>query len=102
MLKQSSLRRQQHDTGVRRLAGDSLHCAKKGLGLHYHAGTSAEGSIIDLTMFIAGVVAKIVDVNLNQACLDRAPHYSKIKDPVKDLRKDRYNIKPHFAIDPEL
>jgi len=35
-------------------------------------------------------------MNLDQTRFDRAPNYSKIKDPAEDLREDRYYVEPHF------
>jgi len=47
-------------------------------------------------MPVVRVVAQVMDMNLNQARFDRAPNYSKIKDPAEDLREDRYYVEPHL------
>src|SRR5690349_12438291 len=77
LIEQASLRRKQRDARVRLLVRQRFHSAKQRLGLHHHPGAAAEGSIIHLAMPIVRVVAQVVDVNLDQPCLDCAANYSK-------------------------
>src|SRR5437867_2434922 len=90
LTEQPTLRREQCHVYVRDAVRYSLDRSKQGLGFHHHSGAAAKRPIVNLTMPVVGVVAQIVNMNLNQVRFDRTPNYSKIKDPAEDLREDRY------------
>lgn len=64
----AALRGEQDDVGGRLGEGlDVLDGGKERLGLHDHAGATAERGVIDGVVFVRGPVAELVDGDLDQA-----------------------------------
>src|SRR5262245_54342354 len=95
--------REEHHRVLRRgaLGQDALDRAAEGLGLHDHAGPSAERRVVHALVLVVGEVAQVVDADAREALLHRA-----VDDPLRERslehpRKDRHHVdREHQARSP--
>ena len=66
------------------------------LYLHHHTGTTAERIIVNTTVFVESIVAKIVDVNLCNTFFLRTAHYRAVEKALNHLRQYCYNVYSHM------
>jgi hypothetical protein len=64
------------------------------LGLHDHAGATAEGSVVDLAVPVVGVVAQVVHAELDETGLAGLAEQRDV-ERVEEARKDRDDVDTH-------
>src|SRR5205807_10622274 len=77
---------------------DRFHGLDHRLWFHHHPRTAAERHIVDLSMAVAGVRAKIVRMQLDQATLNGAGDHSLLKHRAEHAWKDRDDVESHSCL----
>ena len=74
---------------------DVLDRRHQGLRHHHHALAAAVGRVVDLQMTPAGIVAQLVEGDLDHAACPRPGEHAGGERRAEDLRKERQNVDPH-------
>ncbi len=73
------------------------HRAHDRLGLHHHAPGAAELHVVHLAVPVGGVVAQVVDVQLDSAGVDGATDHTDAEWPREHSREDGEDVEAHHA-----
>jgi hypothetical protein len=95
-------RRREDDDGRRRLfrfarVEDAVEGFAPWLRSHDHARAATVWSVVDSAMTVEGVVAEIVDAEVDEAALPRPAEQGDIEHG-EELRKDRHDVDAHLTI----
>lgn len=71
------------------------HGREERFGLHDHSGAATVGNVIDLAMFIGGVIAEIVKFDPDVTGPDGPPHDAGTERSAGDLGENGNDIYPH-------
>ena len=74
---------------------DHVDRLRERIGHHHHAGTAAEGAVVDRAVHVLGHGAGIPGVAGPQASLHRTGGDAALRDRVEYFRKERNDVKAH-------
>ena len=84
-----------HFRRLRRCPARGVEARGQRLGQHHHSGTTAKRSVIDATIIVGGVVARIPRLHRQQAALERAPHHADLGALADEIGKQADHIDAH-------
>ena len=91
-----ALRGAEHNMGDRGHSTQFLDRTEPWLGAHDHAGAAAVRRVVDAAMFVLGRVAQVMQIDGNDAGLDRAAHDGRAQYPVEGVGENCNNIYLHW------